>query len=332
MMPIRQLTPLPGTDTLKLLTAGGVPFVLSQLCQVPEPAALFVSSLERGPESKEDIAAALAELRGVGALSISESRRISRVTVTPLGRHLVEAYRGAIAWASSVTIDPFIEGSTPSWWLMDDLCQAWTQGLIVMLAGRGVSTAEIAGAIERDPDQVEALLARLAEDGLVARTGPKASSSWILLKDGKRAIVPIAAAVLADQAFNPAAIEMIKPGHVEVISRLCIESIRSDHFAPQLEGAYAALAAFPDGRLAGSVAEFSGGSLYSVHPYREGAPVDGGFQGSVEACIDLVANGDLKGLRCLCPDHRGGLRMAIAIATGIGHAQRGAFGDHPKRR
>ena len=318
-MPLTSLKPLPASAPLDLVTEGAAPFVFSRLSRPSGQTAIPAYRLENGPESAERVAAALEKLERVGVITLQgKDRRSRRIKLTNRGRLLDDLYRALLVWAASVTIETERVGTVHSWRLMADLAFAWRSGVLILLAGRTATTVDIAAAAERDTGEMAAILDRLSDRGFITKVGTD-GPTWALLNDAKRAMVPLAAAVLVERELNPHAFGLIKPAHVEVVSRLCTELIGSGRSVAALGGTFAALCRLPDGREVGSVAELDEGSVYSIHPYREGELLDGGFRGDIEACLALMAHGDLQAIEPFGPDRRGGVRFTAALTLGLGH-------------
>lgn len=318
-MPLTSMKPLPAAVPLDLVTEGAAPFVFSRLSRSPGQTVIRAHRLEDGPETGERVVAALERLAQAGAIAVEgQARRTRRITLTDRGRLLVDLYRALLTWAASVTIETKPAGTRHSWRLMADLAFAWRSGVLILLAGRTATTADLAAAAKRDPGEMDTILERLSNRGFITKIGSE-RHTWTLLNDAKRAVVPLAAAVLVERQFNPQAFGLIKSAHVEVVSRLCTELISTGHSTAAPDGTFAALCRLPDGREVGSVTELDQGSVYSVHTYREGEPLDGGFRGDIEACLELMAHGNLQAIEPFGPDRRGGIRFTAALTIGLGH-------------
>lgn len=317
-MPQELLTQLPGATALGMVTEGATPFVLSRFNQHSRSKTMRVASLEYGPETKERIRESLEALHRAEAIEVvSGTLRAGTIAITSRGEHLTRLYGSLLKYAEAVTIEGDPAGSHHSWQLMKALSAAWQSGILIVLAGRALTTERVATTIHRDVDEVKTFLDSLSAHGLVSRVS--GTTDWVLLKDAKKAAAPLAAAVIAELAFSATTLDAIRVGHVEIVSRLCIESLGFDRFTSRLEGSYAALCRLPTGLTAGSVAEFSGGEVYSIHPYREGERIDGGFSGSIDECLALVASGNCRAVTTIGPNHREGLIVAAAIAAALGH-------------
>lgn len=312
----------PGASLLARVAAGQTPRILEALGRSSSPRQIRFAALAT-EESASELEESLADLAGAGAIELTGADRHRRIVATPIGEEFIGVHQALTRWVRSALlgeeIDPAVERSQ-----MEALIDVWEQEILITLAGRSAKASLIAHETGQKRSAIDVLLARLSLHGMVARVGVSYGSnepSWVLLRDAKRAAVPLAAAIVGEirlDSSNGAAVTSLQ---INALMRLCLEVLDSSHFAARPSGSYAMLCDLPGGARTGWVGQFDGGEIYSIHRYRQGEAVDGGFAGTLEELLGLIATGHWRSVEPFGPHVRGGMSLALAIAVALGRVQ-----------
>lgn len=326
----------PGARVLARVAAGKSPQILEALARSSRPRQIRLATLlnaegegngpdspaEPGPEATA-LDQSLEDLEAAGAIEVTGSGWHRRITATAVGEELIGVHRAYTRWVRtallSEEVDPILERSQKQ-----VLVDAWEQGVLVALAGRSANASVIAADTGQSTATVSTLLSQLSLHGLVGRVNPGqrlGGPTWVLLREAKRAMVPLAAAMASECRIDPSRESDVTPALAGTLMRLALELLSAAHFTARPSGSYAMLCDLPGGDRTGWVGQFDGGEIYSIHPYRPGEAVDGGFTGTLEELLALIAMGHWRGVHSFGSHTRGGMALALAIAVALGGIQ-----------